>query len=367
MKNLITLVLFLATPHIFAAKNHSSEETTYKIEPLSSGHGIIWSIEFLSNNEIIFSEKAGKLKIFNLKTKKVNPIANPPKSHAHGQGGLLDIMLHPEFPKNKTIYFSYTKKVGTKYTTAVSKGIWSQSKITNLNEIFVANNASTKELHFGSRLTSDGQFLFFSVGDRGTRENAQDLSADPGKIHRLNLDGSTPKDNPFYNQKKAQKSIWSYGHRNPQGLVYDQQTNTLWEQEHGPRGGDEINWIEKGANYGWPVITYGKEYYGPSIGEGTHKKGMKQPIYHYTPSIAPCGLDIYHGDKFPQWKGDLFSGALKLMHINHLNIKNKKAIKETRLAKNLHKRIRDIKQGPDDLIYFSTDSGEIYRLTPQAK
>ena len=208
--------------------------------------------------------------------------------------------------------------------------------------------------------------FFFGVGDRGERPNGQDLTNHAGSIIRLNLDGSIPQDNPFVNSNAALPEIWSYGHRNPQGLAFDEISNKLWEIEHGPRGGDEINLIKSGANYGWPVISYGKEYWGPlSVGEGTHRKGMEQPIKYYVPSIAPGSLTIYSGNAFPMWKGNLFSGALILRHINRivLNSKNK-AIKEERLLEALDERIRAIAESPQGWLYFSTDSGKIYRLSP---
>lgn len=378
MKTLFFSVCTVALMMFFTAATAVSEDKTtftsqgmkITVETIASDlDDVIWSIEFLDSENLIFSEMSGKVKILNLKTKKIFPVSGVPESHVWGQGGLMDIHLHPDFKKSKVIYLSYTKKVDDAYTTAVTvaklSGPLEKSKLTDAREIFVANNPNKNQQHFGSRFVHDEKgHLYFSVGDRGERKLAQDLSADQGKIHRLKLDGSIPPDNPFLKRKNARKSIWSYGVRNPQGMVYDFEKKILWEQEHGPRGGDEINIIKKGANYGWPVITYGREYYGPKIGD-TKKAGMEQPVYHYTPSIAPSGLEIYRGKAFPKWQGDLFSGALKLTHINRLDMSsNQKAIREERLVENLEERIRDVKMGPDDFIYFSTDSGKILRLKP---
>lgn len=364
MNYLFLLVVSASICPLFA-QEPKAEKPPFRVENLASVQDTVWSMEFPDSENLLFTEKSGQLKLLNLKSKKITSIGGLPASSVHGQGGLMDLFLHPDYSKNKTLYLSYTKKMGGDYTTAIAMGILSGNKITNLKDIFVANNASSKSQHFGSRITTDGKgHLFFSVGDRGQRELAQDLTADQGKIHRINLDGSLPKDNPFANDPAARKSIWSLGHRNPQGLVYDQQTDTLWEQEHGPRGGDEINKVEKGKNYGWPVITYGREYWGinTKIGD-THKKGLEQPAKYFVPSIAPSGLDIYRGSQFPEWQNSLFSGALALTHINRLQLdKNLKIIKEERLLDDQGERIRDVKAGPDGNLYFSTDSGKISRL-----
>ena len=324
-------------------------------ELLLEGLGIPWSLEFLSRDRVIISEKSGKVKIFNLKSKKLTSIKGGPSVVDSGQGGLLDIGVDPEFAKTQRVFFSYSKAVKGGKTTAIASAKLLGTRLTELKDVFIANNSSATSHHYGSRIAFDDRgHIFFTVGDRGSRFLAQDLSADQGKVHRLNTDGSIPKDNPFYGRKNARKSIWSYGHRNPQGLYYHKQSGKLWEQEHGPRGGDEINLIGKGKNYGWPIITYGREYSGPKIGEGTRKVGMEQPVQYYVPSIAPCGLEIF--------KGRIYSGALKLTHINRLTMKGSKVVKEDRLLEKLQERVRDIKSDGADFIYFSTDSGKIFRL-----
>ena len=220
--------------------------------------------------------------------------------------------------------------------------------------------------HFGSRIAFDDTHLYFSVGDRGNRPNGQNLETHAGSILRLNVDGSVPQDNPFVDVEGARIEIWSYGHRNPQGLVWDGVNQRLWSIEHGPRGGDELNLIERGGNYGWPIISYGKEYASfRAVGEGTHKEDMEQPKKFYIPSIAPGSLMQYSGDAFPEWKGDLFSGALKLRHINRIKLDQKgNAIAEERLMENLNERIRALLESPEGWIYFSTDSGSIYVIKP---
>jgi|FLYM01.1.fsa_nt_gi aldose sugar dehydrogenase len=354
-------ILFLLMMITSIASEAQLKDSQLKANAIySQSKDVIWSIEFLDKNQILFSEKKGALKVLDLTTQKLKTIKNPPPSVEWGQGGFLDIHLHPKFSENKILFFSYTKQVADSYTTAIASAKLEGDSLINFKEIFAANNPNRNGQHFGSRLVHDeNDFLYFSVGDRGERNLAQQLDADQGKIHRINFDGSVPKDNPFTKDKKSRATIWSYGHRNPQGMVYDFKSKTLWVQEHGPRGGDEINRIEKGANYGWPEITYGREYYGPKIGT-TAKEGMKQPVYHFTPSIAPSGLDLFNGD--------LYSGALKLTHLNQLKMSSDgKAIKEIRHLEDLKERIRDVKVGPDQKIYLSTDSGKIMRVETISK
>ena len=351
-------------PRKVAASEFELDQTT-KSELIIDDLYIPWSIEFLDKDTLIFSQKDGVLKTLHIPNKNLTDILGGPKSSEHGQGGLLDIALHPQFATNKILYFAYTKKVGSQYTTAIANGKLNTdlSKIENLKDIFVANNASSAGVHFGSRITFDENgHLYFGVGDRGNIDLAQDLSAAQGKIHRLKLNGETPTDNPFYNTDGALKTIWSLGHRNPQGLVFDPVTKKLYESEHGPQGGDEINIIQRGRNYGWPIITYGEEYGGGMIGEGTAKEGLEQPLHYYKPSIAPCGLEIYNHTLYRDWRGQLFSGALVQMHLNRITISNPQEIKETRILTDDFQRIRDVKQSPDGKIYLATDAGKILRL-----
>ena len=367
MKNLF-LVLLLVLPVCLA---NSSEPTSdnadgsFKVEEMAQGLSVIWGMVFLNKREILFTEREGQFKKLNLKTKQVESISGAPEVYARGQGGLMDVALHPKFQQNKKVYFSYSKRKGRKQTTAVAEGILKRNRLVQVKDIFEAQPPVSSSIHFGSRLVFDEQgFLFVTVGDRGQRHSAQSLKTHLGKVLRLTDKGTPPSDNPFVSVKGAQPEIWSLGHRNPQGIFIHPETNELWEQEHGPRGGDEINRIQKGKNYGWPMITFGREYWGPSIGEGTEKKGMEQPIKHFIPSIAPAALLIYSGKIFKKWKGDFFSGALVLTHLNRLKITKGKVKEEERILSSLKLRVREVIEGPDGLIYLSVDEGKILRLKP---
>lgn len=364
MKNtlLLSFIITLISSPLFAQKQETKTAgKNVELEKVLDGQGIIWGFEFLPNNEIIFTEREGTIKIYNTQTKKFTNVEGVPTYATRGQGGLMDILLDPDFAKNKKIYLSYAVEVDGDHTTRISSAVLEGNKITKLQKLFQAEPPTGNAEHFGSRMQIDENgFLFFGVGDRGERDMAQNLNSHLGKILRIKTDGSVPKDNPFFGQKDKKPEIWSYGQRNPQGLVYDRATKTLWEQEHGPRGGDEINIIQKGKNYGWPLATYGKEYWGPKIGK-THVDGTEQPVYQFTPSIAPGGLMLYKGDRFPQWKGSLFSAALAIPQLNRL-YKDGNSYKEESLLKDLKKRIRHVKEDAEGYIYISTDSGEIYRL-----
>ena len=252
---------------------------------------------------------------------------------------MLDVATGPDYTTRDWLYFTYSKSTVSGAVTTLARAKRRGNQLSDWQELLVTDSATSGYRHFGSRIAFDQQgHVFFGVGDRGERDSAQDLSSHAGTIMRLRLDGSIPDDNPFLSRDNALPEIWSYGHRNPQGLLYDNNTGNLWSIEHGPRGGDEINLVVKGANYGWPVISYGKEYWGPvSIGEGTEKPGMEQPVKVYIPSIAPGSLLLYSATAFPQWQGNLFSGALKLRHLNRVSISiYNKAIAEERFLWDLH-------------------------------
>ena len=337
-----------------------------QVELVAEDLGVVWGMAFLNNEEIIFTERGGEMGVVSLKTGKVQAISHVPNVQNVGQGGLLDVAIPPGFKPGGWIYLTYVKEQNGGVTTLARAKV-ANGKIDQWEDIFVTQSASNTNRHFGSRIVFDDKgFLFFTVGDRGVRATAQDLQKHNGSVLRLHLDGSTPKDNPFSKNKNALPEIWSYGHRNPQGIVLDKENNRLWINEHGPRGGDEINLVLPGLNYGWPTISYGKEYWGPKrVGEGTHKTGMEQPKKVYTPSIAPGSLLLYRGKVFSQWSGNLFSGALKLTHINRVEVDDKGELKnEERLLDDFGERIRALVQGPDEFIYFSTDSGKILRLVP---
>ncbi|WP_320034330.1 PQQ-dependent sugar dehydrogenase [Halarcobacter sp.] len=345
----------------------SSENMNLKLERVISENDVIWALDFISKDEIIFAMKNGNIATYNLKSRVTKYFKNTPYVVNRGQGGLLDVAVSPNFKSDQTIFFTYVKEYGNDIVTALAKAKYRYNDLYEWKDILVTKSNSGTSRHFGSRITFDEEgHLFFSVGERGYRPNAQDLSNHAGTIIRLNIDGTIPKDNPFINQYEKLPEIYSYGHRNPQGIFYDRHRKTIFSSEHGPRGGDEINVIYKGQNYGWPTISYGKEYWNPlSVGEGTHKDGMMQPIKYYDPSIAPSSLIVYNGNKFPAFKGDIFIGALKLTHLNRIILDNNfNVLREERLLNDLDERIRDVIESPDGLIYISTDSGNIYRIVP---
>ena len=339
----------------------------FKLELVAKGLGVPWGMDFLSPQQMIVTERSGRLRLIDLNQGRIQEITGLPKIAIVGQGGLLDVAKGPNYQNDGWIYFTYTRSQDNGAVTTLARAKLNQTKLVDWQNLLVTDSATDTGRHFGSRVAFDNDgHVFFGIGDRGVRDNSQDLTNHAGSIIRLKLDGSIPADNPFVGKKNKRDEIWSYGHRNPQGLLFDQQSKTLWSIEHGPRGGDEINLVQKGLNYGWPVISYGKEYWGPlSVGEGTEKPGMEQPLKVYIPSIAPGSLMLYTGEAFPAWKNSLFSGALKLRHINRVPIiKGNQLDEEDRLLEDLNERIRALRQSPEGWIYFSTDSGKIYRLRP---
>jgi len=342
-----------------------SEQMRVSIEKVASNLGIVWGMSVLDKDRIILSLKKGQFVVMNTKNRTLTSLKPSLDLFSHGQAGLLDVKASPTFEKDQTIFFTYVKNINSQGATTLAKAQLNNEKLKNIQDILVTHSLSDTTRHFGSRIAFDDKgHIFFGVGDRGVRPNGQDLSTHAGSIIRLNLDGTVPKDNPFVNQKNALPEIYSFGHRNPQGLFFYKKTQQLISGEHGPRGGDEINIIKKGTNYGWPVISYGKEYWNPlPVGEDTHKEGMAQPIKYYDPSIAPGSLIVYEGSHFKAWRGDIFQGALKLTHLNRIVIdKNNNVVKEERLLQELDERIRSIIEGKNGKLYISTDSGNIYRL-----
>ena len=342
--------------------------TKLKVEPVFQGLDIPWAMAFLNPSEMIITQRTGKIGILVPETGRFTVIKDVVPGIKHGgQGGLLDVAVPLDYTAGDWIYFTYSKAVNGEGATALARARRNKNRLDNWEDLLVTRSAAGGSRHFGSRMTFDTQgHLYFTVGDRGDRPTAQDLSNHAGSILRLRIDGSIPDDNPFLTVKEALPEIYSYGHRNPQGIVFDPLNNRLWTIEHGPRGGDEINLVLPGRNYGWPKISYGKEYWGPfHVGDGTHKKGMEQPVKYYVPSIAPGSLILYSGRAFPEWKGNLMAGALKMEHINRLAVSASGAIvSEERLLEELQARIRALAEGPEGWIYFSTDNGKIYRIRP---
>ncbi len=353
-------ILFFLT--IFSFLGVASAATNFDLEKLTQLDDVIWGFDFLPDGKIIFSERQGKIKSFDLKSKAITEIKGAPKVWSHGQGGLLDIRVHP---KTQKIYMTYSEPVGDGATTALAVATLSGQELKDFKKLFSAQEPNSNRIHFGSRIEFDEKnHVFITVGDRDKRPHVQDLNFHTGKVIRINSDGSIPKDNPFAKTKNAKPEIWSLGHRSPQGLVRDPKSGELWEAEMGPRGGDEINLIKPGANYGWPIVTYGKEYTGGSIGEGSTKEGMVQPIAYWVPSISPSGMTIYNGNVFPEWKGNIFLGNLSGQHLRRLILDGTKVTGQEELLKDAGYRVRNVRPGPDGFLYFSTDDGLIARLVP---
>lgn len=369
----LPLNLFAATSNKHATNLSSvkSAGVPLKLEKVAEGLGIPWGMVFISPSKLLITEREGNIRLLtlnsDLKLSTNIKLLNSPQVLSDGQGGMLDVAIPPNYPSSRWIYFTYVKEIDGQGSTVLARAKLNNNSFTQWQELLVSKSRTSHSYHFGSRITFDEQgHVYFGIGDRGERPNAQDLTNHAGSIIRLNLDGSVPEDNPFVEDKSALPEIWSYGHRNPQGLSYDFKDKRLWEIEHGPRGGDEINLILPGKNYGWPVISYGKEYWGPvAVGEDTHRKGIQQPLKVYIPSIAPGSLIVYTGNPLAKWKGNLFAGALKLRHINRIVInKNGMPVKEERILELLDERIRALVQSPEGWIYFSTDSGNIFLIRP---
>ncbi|MCE2571951.1 PQQ-dependent sugar dehydrogenase [Motilimonas eburnea] len=333
----------------------------WQAEKIASGFTLPWAIAYVDEQTLLVTEREGIIKRLDLTTGKQTPLAEI-NVVAKGQGGLLDIAKSP-FTKG-TYYFTYSKNQQGQSATTLAMARYQDGKFSQWQDLLVTDSRSNTTRHFGSRITFDQSSVYFTLGDRGERENGQNTQTHAGSILRLNPDGSIPKTNPFINNPKVRDEIYSYGHRNPQGIWYDSQTKQLWSIEHGPRGGDEINLIQAGANYGWPITSHGQEYWGPfDVGEAKEKPGIESPVKVYVPSIAPGSLVLYRGDKFPELNGKLIAGALKLMHLNVITLNEQnQAIDEQRLLENLNERIRDLEITPAGDILFATDNGKIYRL-----
>ena len=346
----------------------NTEKHEFNVETVLSQLDHPWGMSFLPNGDLLITQRSGKLLLANLRTGSTQTIDGLPLIHEHGQGGLLDVLVHPDFESNNWIYFSHTKNDGRRYGTEVVRAQLINATLSDIKTIFVALPKVSGTRHFGSRLAIDNDnFLFISLGDRGNRSEAQNLNTHLGTLVRLHDDGRVPMSNPFIDQESSLKEIYSYGHRNIQGMTIRNSDRSLWTHEHGPKGGDELNLPQKGENYGWPVITYGVNYgIGTKIGEGTEKQGMQQPVYYWVPSIAPSGMAFYETDQFPRWQGNLFIGSLKFSSLVRLELDNQVIVHEERLLTNKLGRIRDIEVGADGFIYLLTDSsnGKLIRLSP---
>ena len=371
MKYICVIVVFF---FVISGCNQSNQQTValagkgkLQAEKITEGLGVVWGMAFLGDDEIIFTERQGSINILDLNSKALIRLSGNPPVRAAGQGGMLDVAVPQGYKPGDWIYFTYVKDQGGKGVTTLARAQRSGNQLVEWTDLLVTQSATTTSRHFGSRVTFDGKgHLFFSVGDRGYRPNGQDNATHAGTVIRLNLDGSIPADNPYVNDSRSLPEIWSYGHRNIQGIVYDGEHERLWAIEHGPRGGDEINVILPGRNYGWPMVSYGKEYSRPvPVGEGTKMAGVEDAVKVYIPSIAPGSLIYYDGAAFPDWQGNLLAGALKLRHINRVELNSEGvAVAEERMLEDLGERIRAMALSPEGWLYFSTDSGMIQRIIP---
>jgi glucose/arabinose dehydrogenase len=347
--------------------------SAYRIVPVAQGLNHPWSLTWLPDGRMLVTERPGRLRIVAADGTLSPPVSGVPAVAADNTGGLLDVVLDPRFRANRLIYLTYLEpRDGGTNAISVARGrLVEHAGAPSLKDVSVilrTGPSTTGGDNVGSRLAfgRDGR-LYITLGDRMVlRDQAQSLASDLGKVARIDPDGAIPADNPFARVAGARPEIFSYGHRNPEGLAFNPATGALWELEHGAKGGDELNVIHPGLNYGWPVITYGIDYSGAKIGIGTQKAGMRQPVYYWDPSIAPSGLAFYTGDLFPAWKGDLFVGALKAQRLVRLSLDGEHVVSEEVLLSELHERIRDVRQGPDGALYVLTDNdaGRILKLVP---
>lgn len=325
---------------------------------------ILWGFTFTADGSMLATEKSGK--ILRVKDGVETEISGMPEVYANGQGGLLDISLDPDDPSETWIYLTYSDPEGEGEggNTTLARAKIVDNSLVDFQKLYQASPNSDKPYHFGSRIAWKDGHIYFGIGDRGDRDvNPQDSTRDGGKIYRLNPDGSIPADNPFVGVPNVREAIYSFGHRNPQGLAFNPFTDEIWEHEHGPRGGDEINIIESGKNYGWPVITYGINYAGTQITDQVSKRGMEQPLHYWVPSIAPSGMAFVTSDKYPGWKGDLLVGSLKFAYLKHVMLEDGKVVGEEKLL-DLVGRVRDVRIGPDGYAYASIEGTGIVKLLP---
>jgi len=338
----------------------------YTLETVVSGVDIPWGIAWLPDGSMLITERGGTL--YHFKNKQLTAVKNTPTVVARGQGGLLDVAVHPNYAENGWIYLTFSSPVGEggSHTELVRAQIKDQS-LVNIQSLYKGTPNTSRSHHFGSRIVFDNEgYVYFTIGDRGDHDNnPQDLKRDGGKVYRLHDDGRIPKDNPFVGQAGVKEATYSYGHRNPQGMVVHPETGEVWTHEHGPRGGDEINIVKKAANYGWPVITYGINYNGTIITDETHREGMDQPLYYWIPSIAPSGMAFVTGDRYPDWKGHLLVGSLVFQYLELVKLKGNEVVAREKIADGIG-RLRDVRMGPDGYIYLGVEGKGIVKIVPKS-
>lgn len=370
-KSVFLVGLFIVSLQLSCAQDPENQVSKAKNMPFSAELlidelQVPWGLEVLPDGSILVTEKSGE--IIHFKDGKKTQIANVPEVYKRGQGGLLDIKLHPDYASNGWLYISYASAEGEGKGghTALMRAQIKDNSLINKELLYKASPNTTKGQHFGSRIAFDNDgYLYLSIGERGARdENPQDITRDGGKIYRFFDDGRIPKDNPFIGTKDAKEAIYSYGHRNPQGLLKHPDTGEIWDHEHGPRGGDEINIVKPGKNYGWPVVTYGINYSGTPITDKTEMPGMEEPIHYWLPSIAPSGMAFMTSNKYGDWKGSLLVGSLKYQYLERLVLEGTKVVDRQKLMDGIG-RVRDVKEGPDGLIYVSVEGKGVYRLVPK--
>lgn len=370
MRHIHTLLIF--TFIAFSACAQQADSEVKAIDPVNINYttelvvpdlSIPWGMVFLPDGSMLITEKTGE--IIHFKDGEKTAINGVPEVYVRGQGGLLDIEIHPDYETNGWIYITFSSAEGDSEggNTALMRAKLIGNSLVEKQLLYKASPNTKKGQHFGSRIEFDNDgYLYFSIGERGERDvNPQDITRDCGKIYRLNDDGSIPSDNPFVGTENAKTAIFSYGHRNPQGMVKNPSTGAIWVNEHGPRGGDEINIIEKGKNYGWPVISYGINYSGTPFTDITEKEGMEQPLFYWVPSIAPSGMAFVSSDKYPEWEGSVLVGSLKFEYLERLVLENNKVIKREKLFEKIG-RVRNVMQGPDGYIYFAVEGKGIFKI-----
>ncbi len=360
--------LLCALPFAAFAQTYRSDEHSFRIASVVEGLQQPWSVAFLPGGRMLITEKAGRLRLVADGKLDPNPIEGTPQVTVHGQGGLHDVVLHPDFARNSLVYLSYAARGSDGVGTELARGRLSGHRLENVQVLFRQSPKGSRGQHFGGRIVFDrAGYVYLTLGDRGEMARAQRPDDHAGSVIRLHDDGRVPQDNPFAGRPGWKPEKFTLGNRNMQGAALHPQTGMLWTHEHGPQGGDEVNVIRAGVNYGWPVITYGVNYgIGTKIGEGTHKPGMAQPLHYWVPSIAPSGMAFYTGERFPRWKGDLFVGALRGQVLVRLKLDGEKVVKEERLLEGVLGRIRDVRAAPDGYIYLLTDDsrGVLARLEP---
>lgn len=365
---LASAALVLAVP-LCGAQTVKTQEHSFRVVTLVEGLEHPWGLAFLPDGRMLVTERPGRLRIVGKDGKLELPaVSGLPPIAVTGQGGLLDVALHPRYAENSLVYLSYSARGEGGISTEVARGKLAGGRLDNVEVIFRQLPKSGGGRHFGSRLVFDRQgYLYITLGERGEQDRAQKPDDHAGSVIRLHDDGRVPRDNPFVGKPGWKPEKYTLGNRNIQGAALHPQTGALWTHEHGPQGGDEVNIIRAGVNYGWPIITHGVNYgIGTKIGEGTHKAGMAQPLYYWVPSIAPSGMAFYMGDRFPRWRGDLFVGALRDQMLVRLKLDGEKVVREERMLKNVLGRIRDVRNGPDGYLYLLTDesNGVLARLEP---